>query len=437
VTLVAYQGGIVLISAGIGVMTARALGVHDRGVYVLAFLPPQLLASLTSSPLGDAVTYMTARDPGNRAQILRAVLSLSLLAGLLVGLLLTVLWLTAADSVLRGVPLDAFLVASAATPCYVVASLGQSYLFSLGRTAASQIAQSLERVATFIAVAVVWATGGKLMEVVAVTAAAFVLSAAATLYLVGIGDLRQALVARAQEGLRLEMAVYAWRDLWGTLAQKLTYRVDQLILNLLAGPTAVGLYSIAARLADVPLMGPRALRQSWFAARSGTDNLRRDAELTLAGARKLMLLMAALIVPFGAAGALLIPLAYGEEFRPAVTPFLILLAATFGLSTSFAFVSALAGAGKPHRISAASVIGLIATAALDFALIPRFGAEGAAIASALAYSAFAAAAILYWRAEAQPLRLRVSELLPGVTDARALADTLSSTLRQLPSRRGS
>src|SRR5688572_23707241 len=119
-----YQVGMIAVSIGVGIMTARMLGVYDRGVYVLGFLPGQFLASLASSPLGDALLYMSARDENARAQVMRSAIVLSIFATGAIMLLLGLLYLIASGSVLQGVPLDVFLVASAATPCYVLGVLG-------------------------------------------------------------------------------------------------------------------------------------------------------------------------------------------------------------------------------------------------------------------------------------------------------------------------
>lgn len=106
-----------------------------------------------------------------------------------------------------------------------------------------------------------------------------------------------------------------------------------------------------------------------------------------------------------AAGAV-IPAVYGSEFEPAVVPAqIILLGLTLdglgGVITGFLY-----GTGRPGSNSLAMGVGLAVTIALDLVLIPRYGATGAAVASAVAYLASTLALVwFYWwfgRAESAP-----------------------------------
>jgi O-antigen/teichoic acid export membrane protein len=436
-TLVVFQVATMLLSVVIGILTARLLGVYDRGVYVLAFIPSQLLSSLGASGLSDAAIYVTSREPELRLDVLRTLVGLAGVVSIAVFGLLAAAWVLVGGSVLQGVSLAAFAIASGATPFYLWSSMAQGYLFSLGRTSASQAAVIGERVFTLAGVVAVWIAGGGLIGVIGVTVGGSLCSAVAALYLIGRRDLMAAFRRPRQGELSREMLAYAWHILLTNVAQKLTYRLDQLIVNLLSGPATVGLYSIAARLAEAPLLGPRALRQSWFATRAMAGDVRNSIRATLAGSRKLSLLMAAALPPFGAAGALLIPVAYGQEFAGAVTPFVLLLLGTFALSVSFAFVSGLTGAGKPKRVAVASWIGLAMTVVLDLILVPPLGAEGAALASAGSYATFAVAVYFQWLKEARPYRPRRADLLPGLPDARALVLPVATAVRQRLPNRGS
>jgi O-antigen/teichoic acid export membrane protein len=92
-----------------------------------------------------------------------------------------------------------------------------------------------------------------------------------------------------------------------------------------------------------------------------------------------------------------IPLLYGSAFASAVVPAqIILLGLTLdglgGVITGFLY-----GTGRPGLNSLAMGVGLAVTVVLDLILIPRYGATGAAAASAVAYVASTLALVwFYW-----------------------------------------
>jgi O-antigen/teichoic acid export membrane protein len=80
-----------------------------------------------------------------------------------------------------------------------------------------------------------------------------------------------------------------------------------------------------------------------------------------------------------------IGLLFGVEFSDSATPFVILLAGCIPFIANIVLASSLAGSDRVDINLRASAAGLIATIALDILLIPRFGLEGAAVASATSY----------------------------------------------------
>jgi O-antigen/teichoic acid export membrane protein len=95
--------------------------------------------------------------------------------------------------------------------------------------------------------------------------------------------------------------------------------------------------------------------------------------------------VALLAVPLAVLAGPITSLLYGDQFNSAVRPAQILLvgmlfSAAAGVATGYLY-----GRGRPGRNSLALAVGLIATLVLDFALIPPYGATGAAVASCVAY----------------------------------------------------
>ena len=128
-------------------------------------------------------------------------------------------------------------------------------------------------------------------------------------------------------------------------------------------------------------------------------------------------------------GFLLIPLWFGSAFDGSVRPFLLLLPGAVGFVAMRLFSNALLGSSRPGLSSLGPVVALVVGIALDFALIPTYGASGAAIAASGALLVGGVAAIVvYYR----PGRVLTREILPRPSD---LAD-LASIARRLAHRTG-
>jgi O-antigen/teichoic acid export membrane protein len=196
--------------------------------------------------------------------------------------------------------------------------------------------------------------------------------------------------------LARSVASYGMRAQVGGVITLLNLRLDFILLQLLAGPAVLGVYAIASKFAELVKVPGMALTYVLYPrfARDG-------AAAAAADARRLMwkatLLTSAVAVALVAAAGVVIPTLYGSAFSSAVVPAqIILLGLTLdglgGVITGFLY-----GTGRPGLNSLAMGVGLAITVVLDLILIPRYGATGAAAASAVAYVASTLALVwFYW-----------------------------------------
>ena len=77
-------------------------------------------------------------------------------------------------------------------------------------------------------------------------------------------------------------------------------------------------------------------------------------------------------------GPFVLPAVFGDAFDESIIPFLWLLPGTLGYATSTVFSNALVGSSSPGLSSLGPIVSLAVGFALDLALIPRYGATGAA-----------------------------------------------------------
>jgi lipopolysaccharide/colanic/teichoic acid biosynthesis glycosyltransferase/O-antigen/teichoic acid export membrane protein len=189
---------------------------------------------------------------------------------------------------------------------------------------------------------------------------------------------------RPSRAMAKKIAAFGGRGQLGNMLWLMNLRFDFILLGALAGPAVLGIYAVASKFAELMRLAPTALNYVLYPrfARLGADEATTEARRLLPQATALTLIM----TPVVAVGTFIgLPLIYGKVFRSAVTPAEIII---IGLSIEgAAAVSSafLLGRGRPGLNSVGMGVGAAITVTLDIILIPRYGALGGAITSAITY----------------------------------------------------
>jgi O-antigen/teichoic acid export membrane protein len=188
----------------------------------------------------------------------------------------------------------------------------------------------------------------------------------------------------------LSFGLRAWA---GSLSRFLNFRFDQILMGFLASEAALGIYAVAVNASEALLYLPAATATALVpvAAQAAPSE---GAKETLRAFRSAALVTAAAIAVAAILGPLLLPLLFGDAFRPSVGPFLWLLPGAIGFAATAVFSSGLMASSAPGLSSLGPVASLAVGVALDLVLIPRFGATGAAAAASAAFLAGGATALL-------------------------------------------
>lgn len=206
------------------------------------------------------------------------------------------------------------------------------------------------------------------------------------------------------------------------------YRADQWIMGILSTPQQLGLYSVAVSWAEALFLLPQALMQVQRPDLARSEHHHAGPRAALAF-RLSILLTFVLCAAMIAAAPILCVTVFGEDFRGAISDLRIVALGGFGIVSLKLLGSALTAQERPLRESLAVGVTFVTVLALDFILIPSLGGDGAAIASAVGYTAggLAMAAIFCFT-----LRVPLRSLLPGRRTARetlALANGLRGDLK--------
>jgi O-antigen/teichoic acid export membrane protein len=371
-------------------------------------------ARVAKTGIGHATVVYAAQRPRARPQLLGNLIAFSLATSLAAAVLVVGgVWLSGSEP--AGIEHDHLPILAAAI---VAASLiDDNFLIGCRRLRES---------------AAIAATGGWLyagaLAVALITVDLTVESAALAWVAAHViwGALLAATGART-DGLQLpdlrllaESVRFGARAWLGSVSLFLNARLDQILVGLIASEAALGLYAVAVNAGEILLFLPTAIATSLLPVVAGEEGPARQ-ERTLRSFRAAAIMTLGSILAAALLGPLLIPPVFGSNFDGAVEPFLLLLPGALGYAALSVFSNALLASRAPGFSSFGSAAALGGGLALDLALIPAFGASGAAAAASTAFLAGGAvAATLYRRIAAFDWR----ELLPGRADVAFLRATM-------------
>jgi len=169
------------------------------------------------------------------------------------------------------------------------------------------------------------------------------------------------------------------------ILRTLIVTIDVVLLGIMTSSEQVGLYSAAYRIVFFVMAIAYASHVAWLPAVTRTIAGRRPVDTVFAGSLRLSL---AVTLPFVVGGLMIAPqllrAIFGEEYSPAATALRLLLVSLFFIALHGAsrnLFLAYERLGIETWIMAA---GVVVNVGLNLALIPRYGLNGAALATAAA-----------------------------------------------------
>ena len=369
------------------VVQSRFLAPSGRGTFVLVVLTVTILSRLLGQ-LGLAVTAQLREREVEVRHLVHRAFALAAALGLIGGALVVGL----------GASTDAIgwelaLIAALALVPNVLWQTVSGVLLGLARVRSWNYVQALSPLLTLagMLVLVVGFGGGVRAAVVAwtlahVLTAGFALVVARDIWL-PIGP-QPLFDEHGRTILRLALLLGAVQ-----VVNLVGYRIELFILEWYDGVAAVGVYSIAMQAAEALWLLPAAIATA-ITGPAVHDDEEAASRLVGGSALKGLAYTAGAAVVLGLAAPFVIPLLFGEDFDGAARPLALLLPGVVAYAPVTVLVVYLSlRHGRPNLSLAVAVVAMVVTTALALVLIPRFGTEGAAGASALGY---AAGGILAW-----------------------------------------
>lgn len=380
-----------------GIIVARWLGAEGLGKLAVINVAVATTVQLGSAGLPSANTYLIAQDKRRFSPAVVNSLIFAILIGSLLALALTVLarskpaWFGFVEPRLVG-------IAALSIPFLLVSLNGLNVFLAVGRVARFNLldlgGQTFVLINAIVALVVLRAGLGMVVSL-------------NTTVNVALGILIAVLVVAYGAKMKERSA---WRPGWqllGTmlrfgakfqisiLAGLLIFRADLLVVNYFRGEAEAGVYSVASQIALMLTVLPGVIATLLFPrVAAEPDETGKFTCMVTRHTAFIMFLICLAAVP----GSFILPQLYGAEFSDAGLQLLILLPGVYLIGLESVMVQHFSAIGLPAMIPIFWLVTLIVNIALTLALVPGFGAPGAAVASTISYILIFGLVAIYFRA---------------------------------------
>lgn len=388
---VAIKGAHVVLQLAASVALGRLLGPDGYGAYAFALALVGVLvvpahAGFPGYLLRRAATHSSPEHIGALASLVRRSTVLVATTSLVVAAVAGIASLLFGGS--ENYSDSTTLLALTLVPLLALIATKAGVLRGLGSVVVSQVPENILRPALLLVLVVAFSLSTELSSRNAIVAN--IVATGASLAAAAILLARSPTFRGARSRTCPRTSIHWVRDvapfmlLAGT--QHLNHHVDILMLGVLADDSRVGLYRVAVQIADgmgLLLVAVTTAIAPHLARLHHTRDFQALQRVLVTAHRGAvgLLLPLALVLILGR--ALLLPLLFGEAFLAAQNALAVLLVGKV-LYASVGFSgAALSMFGRAWVATLATTTAAFMNAGLNLALIPRFGIEGAAFATAV------------------------------------------------------
>ncbi len=412
---------------------ARLLGPSAKGRFALVLLTSQLAAVIAGWGMDSALGVVSRRDPETaRRGFANALVWSAAVGGFCVVLACWAYGLPTDTrpvgplaSLIPNLSAQQFLFAALAIPGELFFAIGLFALLGRGRILAFNQIRLLRR-----ALLLVLAVGAAALARLSLDVALVMNLIALAITVVAISWVARrdgTFSIRPSGPLLGEELRFGSRAIVGTIAERLQFRSDSFLVNLIVGVRATGIYSVTSGLAETLWYIPNSLGTVMFsrAVDPKSDAGRIASVLT----RTTLAVAFVTAVPAFIFGPRLVRVFYGGRFTDAGVALRLILPGVVAYSVVAVLSRYIVGRGRPGTGTLILVAGLATNIASNLVLIPRFGINGAAASSSISYILTAALTLVAFRRLSgrgviETLVVRRSDLVAMRRASRAVIDRL-------------
>jgi O-antigen/teichoic acid export membrane protein len=370
-------------TVGASIIVAHWLGTKGVGELAVINVTIATVVQVCSFGLPSANTYFIAQDQQQLRKAAINSLIFAMLAGSLLALGLSFIAELRPDW-FGFVSAQLIRIAAVSIPAQLITLIGLNILLAMGKLREFNLLDFVSQSFVLInaVVALIVMRSGLVTLVVLNTAAALLVSIVVAVLIVIAARRLARSQWRPDVSLLARMIRYGIKFHIAILAGAIIFRADLLVVNHFRGPDEAGVYSVATQFGMLLMLLPSVIATLLFPRVTAEQDARGETTALVTRYTALVTFFCCLAaVPF----SFLLPLIYGSAFAEATWLLLILLPGVFLIGLESVLVQHFNALGLPRIIPIYWVVTLIVNLVLVFAFVPRFGAQGAAIASTISY----------------------------------------------------
>jgi len=366
-----------------GIIIARVLGPEGRGLFSLVIMIPTMTVAVVNMGINVSNVYFIGKNKYPIGSIVGNALFYSLIVGGSVAFFLTILEPLLNSYFLKGVSRIYLYTAIPLIPFLLMSENIYYVLLGYRKVIRLSILRLINPL-TYLTILVVTYYFFQLSVYGAILAN---ISGVLVCLSVGIYFLIKSgycVAFSLNKTLYMKSFKFGFKQHLGSIFQLLNYRLDLLIIAALLTSAEVGQYSVAVVIAETIWYIPSSLGQILYPKTASSDTKAANTFTPFVCRTNILLTSIAILILYGISGTI-IPWLFTSEFYPSVMALKLLLPGTLFLGINKVLASDLTGRGFPQYSTYAAFFSLIFTIIFDFLLIPRFGINGAALASSISY----------------------------------------------------
>jgi len=377
---------IVILGAIAGVIAARTLGPHGRGVYAMATVAPTFIGIVGTLGVEEAIVYLAGRtnDHQTIGRLVWGSLALAIALGSLASVASVLFQLILFWRPSLGISEILFITMACQPLVFAISQVLLAHLRARARYFTWNILRILVCLVYLVGLTIVLSLGMLTVD----TAIVCLISGNTAVLL---GSILTVCFSYRVSTSRTEiesMFSYGWRNHLVTVQTYANQQLDQVFLAAMVPAAQLGLYAIAVTYASAGLSlgaAPALQMYSHFSRQESPDRADYQRLMT----RTLIMLVGTSMIS-GAMAPFIIPLVFGKSYEGAVTPALILVLSSTVLSLSAMYSAIWKSAGKPLTAAKAQGVGLFLTVISLPLAITYLSILGAALVSIIVYGVVAA-----------------------------------------------
>ncbi len=368
---------------------ARTLGPEGNGIYALVILCPVLAVAIGELGVGPASVYLISRGRFGIPEIVAKNIIVSLLTASIVSLVGLFIVLLYGHKWFHNVPLSLLVIGLLMIfPLMMFGNL-VAIFHGTQNFKLHGFYTVLPRVIN--AVLLVLFLGffkGKLTVAVLSWGLGYVFALGAIIYRFRdeVKSFKRSFGLHSQ--YLSESLKYGLKSHISNLVTILNYRIDVYILGALAGTYAVGIYAVTVPVTEAIWLVSNAASAVLFPLVASQHKDATSKNDTPVISRWVLLVTALAAFLVVVAKDIIIGLFFGRAFAESGTVLLWLLPGVVLWAVARVLCNDIAGRGRPDINLYISLIALVINIIANLVLIPKFGVNGAAIASSISYGLF-------------------------------------------------